>query len=180
MSSPARTARHARSHTRVLQLMPRLQYLEQLLRDIDQTPHECVCTGFHSYRVIVHSLSQGDALLKADKHNFDDAITAWTRGASARLPPRALRTAVASGTRAPAFLHSAPTTCHGKQQILVIRNRRHVADSSLAVWTPQCHTSRSVVDRAILIPAVSRAWGGGYRSHVHCSTPRLMPWLQIY
>ena len=104
-----------------------------VLRDIDQTPHECVCTGFHSYRVIVHSLSQGDALLKADKHNFDDAITAWTRGASARLPPRALRTAVASGTRAPAFLHSAPPTCHGKQQILVIRNRRHVSDSSLAV-----------------------------------------------
>ena len=51
-------------------------------------------------------------------------------------------------------------TCHGKQQILVMRNRRHVADCSLAVWSPQCHTSRSVVERAILIPAVRRAWSG--------------------
>ena len=54
-------------------------------------------------------------------------------------------------------------TCHRKQQILVIRNRRHVADCSLAVWSPQCHTSRSEVDRAILIPTVCRAWLGGVR-----------------
>ena len=40
--------------------------------------------------------------------------------------------------------------------MLVIRNRRHVADSSLIqVGSPHC---RSVVSRAILLTAVRRAW----------------------
>ena len=49
-------------------------------------------------------------------------------------------------------------SCHRKQQILVIRNRWHDADSSFAMWPPHCHTSRSVVGRAILIPAACREW----------------------
>ena len=47
-----------------------------------------------------------------------------------------------------------------KQQILVIRNQRHAADSSFIVWSSHCHTSRPVVGRDILILAVRRAWSG--------------------
>ena len=39
-----------------------------------------------------------------------------------------------------------------KKLISAIRNRRYNADSGLAVWPAQCHTSRSVVGSAILIP----------------------------
>ena len=52
-------------------------------------------------------------------------------------------------------LAESPPACHRKQQILVIRNRRHTADSSFTVWYPQCHTP--VVGLVILIPTVCRA-----------------------
>ena len=49
-------------------------------------------------------------------------------------------------------------TCHRKQQILVIRNRRHAADFSFVVLSPQRHTSFLVVVRAFLNAAICRAW----------------------
>ena len=58
----------------------------------------------------------------------------------------------------------ALATCHRKRQFFVTRNRLLEADSSFAVWSPQCQTSCSVVGGAILIPAVCRAWNARERS----------------
>ena len=40
-------------------------------------------------------------------------------------------------------------------------------DSGLAVRAPRCQTSRSVVDRLILIPAARRAWSQVFTSKYH-------------
>ena len=48
-------------------------------------------------------------------------------------------------------------TCHRKQQILVIRNRRQDADSGFAVWSLQCHTScQWWAEPSLFPPSVAR------------------------
>ena len=52
---------------------------------------------------------------------------------------------------------ASPATCYRKQQIMVTRNRRYNADSSLAVLAPHCQNSRSVASSVVLVPTVHRA-----------------------
>ena len=62
-------------------------------------------------------------------------IACRTRGAPSPARPRSrFRTHFA-------LCLSWHATCHRNQQILVIRNRRHDAESGFAVCSPHCHTS---------------------------------------
>ena len=45
-----------------------------------------------------------------------------------------------------------------RQQILAMRNRHADADSGLAVWSPHCQNSRSVVSSVTLVAIFRRAW----------------------
>ena len=71
-----------------------------------------------------------------------------------RLPPAAA--CAASHTPTATTTTSSPTR-HRKQQISVIGNRQDTHDSSSTVWAPHCHchTSRSVVGRVALVPALA-------------------------
>ena len=87
-----------------------------------------------------------------------EVATATVLGAAFTCVAAALRVPPVSLPRIPHVTITAYTCGHRNQQILVMRNRRLGADSSFAVCSPQCHTGHSVVVRAILIPAVCRAW----------------------
>ena len=87
-----------------------------------------------------------------------EVVTATVLGAAFTCVAAALRVPPVSLPRIPHVTIPAYTCGHRNQQILVMRNRRLGADSSFAVCSPQCHTGHSVVVRAILIPAVCRAW----------------------
>ena len=90
--------------------------------------------------------------------------------AHAHAHPRArphTRTPTHTRLAAPRFrAPRLPSARHIKQQILVMRNRPPGADCRLVttVWSPQCHTSLSVISGVVLITTVHRAWAVAHRA----------------